>query len=471
MNSRLFKTFFSSGIQVIAIQFLGGIFFYITSLYLSKSEFGLISWSNGVCMTITMILGFGMEQVVVRKIASSHQSGNWVASVYFLHNVFISFLAIVIIFVLSYFFNTQTHQYLLFFIFVSQAFIFISLPLKQLLNAKENFTPYAKITFGSNMLKVIFIVVCVICQAITVNLILLILLFTSLLEFLFTWTYVKKHEDFKLFFRIRAYFALIKISYHQYISVIFDAILTRSDWILLGIFCSKSVVADYSFSYRMYELSRLPIFALAPILLLKFTHIAERKSVMADKSKQLQYLFTIEMFVAILVPLCLNIVWGPWIDVITKNKYGRVNSYCFFILSTCVTLHFMINYMWTAFVATKNFKKISFVVAISAILNLVLNLILIPRYDKIGAAYAYLAAILIQVIIFYYYIRKTDFKISLSPFFVFLIIALVAYFGSGYLTTITEIRLAVSIAIYVTLSIVSKQIGVRHFKWIKQSFR
>ena len=70
MSSRLFKTFFSSGIQVIAIQFLGGVFFYIISLYLSKSEFGLISWSNGICLTITLLLGFGVGFLVLVGIAA-----------------------------------------------------------------------------------------------------------------------------------------------------------------------------------------------------------------------------------------------------------------------------------------------------------------------------------------------------------------------------------------------------------------
>lgn len=470
MNSRLFKLFFSSGIQVVAVQFLGSVFFYVTSLYLTKSDFGLISWSNGVCMTITLLLGFGMEQVVVRRIAASHETGTWISSIYFIHNLFFAILSVVALSILNFHAPEGSQLHLLFYIFIAQSFIFVAVPLKQLLNAKENFTPYAVITFSSNLLKILMILACVFYNAINIRSILIILISTSFLEFISALIYVVTKEKFRLYFKFNTYYALIKVSSHQYLSVIFDAILTRVDWVLLGLLSTKVIVADYSFSYRVYELARLPIFILGPILLPKFTRIATKKIISDDTKKQLKYLFTFMMFLAALIPLCLNIVWGSWIDAITYNKYGRVNAYCFLILSVCVSFHFVINYMWTAFVAIKKFKVISFTLGVCAVINLILNLLLIPGYNKIGAAYAYLFAIIVQTLMFYFYIRKTDFYVSLKPFFLFLFYALVSYLFSKFVSDKVIVQLLLSIFTYIVLIISTGQLKPGHLKWFKESF-
>jgi len=48
-------------LQAISVQVLGAFFFYFISVYLSKSDFGIISWTNAVSILITALLGFGLE--------------------------------------------------------------------------------------------------------------------------------------------------------------------------------------------------------------------------------------------------------------------------------------------------------------------------------------------------------------------------------------------------------------------------
>jgi O-antigen/teichoic acid export membrane protein len=81
-KNKLVINFFSSGLQAIAIQVLGSLFFYFISVYLTKTDFGAISWINAVCLFITTLLGFGLEQVVVRRIAASNRS-DWAAGAFF----------------------------------------------------------------------------------------------------------------------------------------------------------------------------------------------------------------------------------------------------------------------------------------------------------------------------------------------------------------------------------------------------
>ena len=84
MESTTKGKFFSSAVQAFAVQILGVLFFYITSITLSKNDFGLFSWSNAIALTIVTLLSCGLEQVVVRRVAAS-KSSDWAASAYFFH--------------------------------------------------------------------------------------------------------------------------------------------------------------------------------------------------------------------------------------------------------------------------------------------------------------------------------------------------------------------------------------------------
>ena len=92
MNKSILKSFFSSGLQAVAVQVLGVLFIVIVAKVLPKEEFGIIQTVNVIAMFITTLLSFGMEQVVVRRIAASSTS-DWAASAFLFHNLIGSVLA------------------------------------------------------------------------------------------------------------------------------------------------------------------------------------------------------------------------------------------------------------------------------------------------------------------------------------------------------------------------------------------
>jgi O-antigen/teichoic acid export membrane protein len=85
--------------------------------------------------------------------------------------------------------------------------------------------------------------------------------------------YLVAKTSFSFKFYFKAYTKLLKESSSQYISVIFDISLSRMDWILLGVMTTSSVLADYSFAYRAYELARLPMLIIAPLILPRFARL------------------------------------------------------------------------------------------------------------------------------------------------------------------------------------------------------
>ena len=155
MKKNILKSFFSSGLQAVAVQVLGVIFIAIVAKVLPTEKFGIISWANAVAMFVTTVLSFGMEQVVVRRIAASDTSG-WAAAAFLFHNLIGSLLALAVIILLANVYADIDEAYVFLpLFFTAQALLFLVTPLKQFLNAKHMFTPYGVVAVFSNLCKII----------------------------------------------------------------------------------------------------------------------------------------------------------------------------------------------------------------------------------------------------------------------------------------------------------------------------
>ena len=109
--------------------------------------------------------------------------------------------------------------------------------------------------------------------------------------------------------------------------------ITRIDWILMGLLSTSAIVAEYSFAYRAYELSPFPLLIIAPVLLSRFSKFfaGNNDESLFFKKRELGQLIRAEMILATLIPLVLNIIWTPFVDFLTGNKYGAVNQITFLI--------------------------------------------------------------------------------------------------------------------------------------------
>ena len=355
MKKNILKSFFSSGLQAIAVQVFGLMFMLLSSFVLSKEDFGVINWANATAMLITALLSFGMEQVVMRRIAVSDKS-DWAAAAFLVHNFIGSVLSLLLICLMGALGNSSAAlQYLPMF-FAAQAIVFLVTPLKQFLNAKQIFAPYGVIAIISNLVKVGIGVYLAKFGGMTINSVGLILIGCSAFEFVAIYIYASTKANFRLKFKAVAYKKLLKESAPQFMATIFDSSLSRLDWILLGLISTYAATGEYGFAYRAYELARLPIVIIAPIILNIFARVLISGNKLADdKQQQVNELLGFEMFVAMLIPLVGNLLWSPVVGMIFKGKYGASNEIEFLLLSLCVPLHFFINLMWTLTFSAKKY--------------------------------------------------------------------------------------------------------------------
>lgn len=460
------KNIFSSGLQAIALQVLGVFFLFIISYYLSKDDFGLISWSNAVSTMITTLLALGMEQVVIRRIAASGRS-DWAAAAFLVHAVISSIILLAILSAIALFTTAPTFR-LLPFLFLVQALVYIGTPLKQYLNAKQYFAPYGIIACISNLIKIIVAYLLMRADALTIQTAIVIMIVCGLGEVIALYIYIRRKIGFSLKFKTSAYQKLIRESAPQYISTIFDVSLSRLDWVLLGIIGTHAMTAEYSIAYRAFEIARLPITVIAPILLTSLAKVfVNGDGLDLSQKNNLARLFTIEIFVAILIVLVLNILWVPVMDTAFHGKYGANNAWEFLILSMNIPFLFCVNLLWTICFAGKVYKKVARLTIISAVINLVLNLVLIPLYGGKGAAAAFLATTVLQYIFYHVLVSRHFLKVPAYSMVMLILIAGAAYYISGVISALPVIKLAIAIVLYVMMSILFRQVNKEHLNALK----
>lgn len=421
--------------------------------------------------TVTL-LSFGMEQVVVRRIAASGRS-NWAATAYLFHSFFGSVICLLVVYLLSLFSDNHSLYYYLPLFFGAQAMIYISSPLKQFLNARERFAPYGVIALISNLGKVVMLLIFHRQGEISIRSVGLVLLISGSFELccLLLYCYVNKDLRLPYRFKFSAYKMLVRESLPQFLSVIFDSSLSRIDWILLGVLSTATNIAEYSFAYRAYEVAKLPLVVLSPIVLVRYSKILSNNGLSEENRSDTIRLLYITAFFAVLVILVADVMWNPVIGAVTHGKYGGSNAGVFMILSMCLPLHFIINILWSISFASRKYRQITKFTIVIALVNLVLNLILIPIWGGMGAAVAYLVATLVQAVAYHRLVSTTFIKFSILHMLLIPVFGVASLCCSMFIFDNLYMQLVVALGIFVTLSAVFKMVRLSDITILKTYLR
>jgi O-antigen/teichoic acid export membrane protein len=336
----------------------------------------------------------------------------------------------------------------------------------------ESFDSLALVAIVFNSIKLIVVTLLLFAKQFTIQNIVLGFIACSFLELLLSYYYLSKkgRSLHKPIFDLTHYKAFIYESLPQLGVVLFDSALARIDWILLGIYSTVSITAEYSFAYKFFELSKLPLLIIGPILLTRFSKLFTNNATLNVETKEsIQTLFNLEMFISLLIPIFMVICWSSLIDFITDNKYGAINQSTFTILAFCIPIHFIINFYWTLGFAQGQLKEIMWITIFASILNLILNIIIIPKFGGIGAASAFLLSSIAQLVAYHIVIKTEKLSISLnkpilmgiSAFSIVAIFRIVSF--NVYLSAI------LACILYICFGIITKQFSIAKIKTILYS--
>jgi len=457
MKSRLIQNLSANATQLVLNQVLGLGIFYILSTGLDKNSFGLINLALAVLLAVFNILSFGIDQLIIKKIAAGEDPPK-LLSLYFFHVVIAGLLCYGLFFSGIFLFNKAGDIYtIVLLIGFGKMMIFFSTPFKQAATGLEKFRLLAYMLLASNIVRCGGLTILAITHRLSMHNVIIVFISGDVVEFLLCVYLFSRATKIRLTLQLKFadYKALLFESLPQTGVVLITSALARFDWIFIGFILTAAKLAEYSFAYKVFEVSTLPLLAIAPLLIPKFTRLFKQGDVPIPA---LNYLVKIEMIIAALTVLLLNIGWAPIIDAITAGKYGAVNVQTIFILSLCIPLLYLNNFYWTVNFANGRLKMILSSFIITLIVNVGGDIILIPILKNEGAAIAFLAACVVQ---FCFYRYKTRMA-GLTHNWYFLIVCLSCAIVSGYTAkTITGnlwILFPLSITFYILLLFIARLI-------------
>jgi O-antigen/teichoic acid export membrane protein len=470
----IFKDVSASTLQVILNQALGLFIFLAISRNLEKAVYGEMNWSLAILTFSTTILSFRLEQIVVRKVAVGEDASKML-TLFFAHILLFGVLFYAILLGISFFSPGFFAQHnLLLILAVSQLLSFFSSPFKQLANGKEEFMTLAVMSCLANVIRAVWILWIILFSTLTIRQVILVYTVSSFAELAvcFYLLNYKLRIAVSSKWKVTEYYNLIKESLPQIGVVFLNAAIARFDWILLGLLSTSVITAEYSFAYKVYELSPVPMLILAPILLSRFSRYFSKNSEtkLLEKQEELSLLVRVEMIFATLVPLVLNIVWTPLIDWLTNGKYGSVNAFTFLILSLCIPFLYFINLLWTIHFAQNRLSLIFKVSLVTCLIIVIGDSIMIPIIAAQGAALVYLIAMVTECILFFRVSILYRIKGIWKPLVYGLIISLISGTVSHFLLFPLAFKLITGLLVYSTLLVLTNIIKKSDLMLLKRLF-
>jgi len=457
MKKRLVKNLSVNAFQLVLNQLFGVVIFYILSTSLDKSNFGQINFALAILLAAFNILSLGIDQLIIKRIASG-EPVQTTLSLYIFHVLIAGLLFYSILLSGKLLFPQAGNGYtIILFIGIGKLMIFFSTPFKQVASGMERFKLLAYMSVISNLIRCICLLIFALLHSISLQAIIIIFIAGDVTELLVCIYLFKKSIKTRLTFKWDKtnYIKLLRESIPQTGVVLITSALARFDWIFIGILLTTVKLAEYSFAYKVFEMAMLPLSAIAPLLIPRFTKLFQQQNI---NTANLKFLIRIELIVAAFIILLLNIYWAPVIDGLTTGKYGNVNIKTIFILSLCMPLLYINNFLWTIYFAQGRLKMILNAFVITLIINVAGDVLLIPLYKNEGAAFAFLLSCLAQTLFFLKKNQIPDLKSIWHTLAICTGCALCSGFAAKMLPINTWMILPLSVFIYALLLLLTAQI-------------
>lgn len=469
MKKLMIRNFSVNVIQLIVNQVLGLGIFYVLSTGLDKNTFGQINLVLAILLAAFNILSFGIDQLVVKKIAADANAAT-ITAIYIIHVLISGFVFYGLLLAAHLFIPNVNQVYsLLLLIGIGKLMIFLSSPFKQAANGLERFKLLAFMLVISNIVRCFGLIILALTHILSLHNIVIVFIAGDVAELLFCLLAFKRATKISLNFSWsrRDYSKLLTEAIPQTGVVLITSALSRFDWIFIGFMVSAIKLAEYSFAYKIFEIATLPLMAIAPLLIPRFTKKIQQNEI---NPNELKTLVRTEMIVAALVALLLNVCWSPVIDWITHGKYGVINVKTIFILTLCMPFLYLNNFLWTIYFAQGRLKMILTSFVITLLVNVVGDIVLIPFFKNEGAAFAFLAACLVQAV---YYLKKNELT-SINHVWHPLVLCILCALLSGFLAKMLFATLwgvlPASVIFYLIFLFIARQIKLADVRSIRQFF-
>jgi O-antigen/teichoic acid export membrane protein len=286
----------------------------------------------------------------------------------------------------------------------------------------------------------------------------------------YLWKFQRPHFEFSPSFCKKTLIEALPLS----LATIFALIHFRVDTILLSIINGDIAVGLYSASYRVLEmLNFIPIiFTTAIFPVLSQLHVSSKESL--DYSYQVSFKFILIVALPISASIALL---APQIILLIYSTGYQPSILILQILIWSIPALFL-SYLFGTTLTSINQQKLLFrAIIISTVLNIVMNLILLPYYSYLGAAVTTLISESVLCIIYYYFISKhlepINFRAILpKPVIATIIICLIIYYLNlnYYLSLNLLLLIPFLILVYIALLFLFRTFTPEEIEIMKKAF-
>jgi O-antigen/teichoic acid export membrane protein len=202
-----------------------------------------------------------------------------------------------------------------------------------------------------------------------------------------------------------------KVGLPFFISAIFSTMYFKADTLLLGVYRSDTEVGMYNASMRVIDAQMfIPMTIMATLypLLSKF-HFHEA----SDFVKVFRRSFLTFSLLGIVITLTIYFGAAFIIDIVYSSPYREAVP-TLEVLSFSVVFYFLNFLLSQTLVAVNRETSFTLVMVLSALLNIAVNLVLIPNYGIVGAAWSRVSTEMLMTAFFgvllYYHFRHAPMK-------------------------------------------------------------
>ena len=263
-------------------------------------------------------------------------------------------------------------------------------------------------------------------------------LFSTLIGLIFILIFFHlKFLPFKLSWKKEIWQKFLSMSWPLALASLFSTLYVNIDSVMMGYLNQITETGWYNASFRVINIALLPMGLIAGSFFPVFSKFAyPAKDMVADKVKEMKenlqkiWDYDLEIMILLAVPLVVGgITLAPKIINFIYGQDFLPSILVFQILIIMAGISFLYRPFMEVLVASDQQKKIFWVVFMGAMINIILNLILIPKYSLYGAAVATVITHLSMSILFFNLTSKYTLIEPLNFKFLFYLIA--AIFSSA----------------------------------------
>lgn len=253
-------------------------------------------------------------------------------------------------------------------------------------------------------------------------------LFTVLITFILVYS---KADLLKLNFDRRYFIATLKKSYPYALLALFMIFYYRVDSVMLERMLpnGKEQAGIYAQGFRILDASAMFAFLFAVLLLPIFSRMIKQK----ESVNQLTFFSFLLLMVPVLAVTFASYFYKSELMYLLYHQHVEISSAIFGVLILCL-IGISSSYIFgTLLTARGNLRELNILAAGGVIMNIILNLILIPKYYAVGSAVASLITQTITAIIQILIAKKIfNFRINFKRIGVLVLFTISVFLISKY---------------------------------------